>query len=136
MTMALEEVGGSASCPGHSLPPGKTRYAMYRRLGGPQNRSEHVRKISSPPGFDPRIIQPIASRYTMPPGPREHIEKLYKCDKHGMIHMLYKLTDTHLSPVTQCAMKVSLAAEVMSHMVAAEICRGVQHRVPAHSCVC
>ena len=38
-----------------------------------------------------------------------------------MIHMLYKLTDTHLAPVTQCAMKVSLAAQAMSHTVAAEI---------------
>jgi hypothetical protein len=23
-----------------------------------------VRKISPPPGFDPRIVQPVASRYT------------------------------------------------------------------------
>ena len=30
---------GSASRPGRSLPPGKTRYALYRRLGGPQGRS-------------------------------------------------------------------------------------------------
>jgi hypothetical protein len=29
----------------------------------------------------------------------EHIEKLYKQDKHRLIRMLYKLTDTHLSPV-------------------------------------
>jgi hypothetical protein len=32
----------------------------------------------------------------------EHIEKLYKCDKHVMIRMLYKLTDTHMAAVTQC----------------------------------
>jgi len=38
-----------------------------------------------------------------------------------MIHMLYKLTDTHLAPVTQCAMKVSLATQVMSLTVAAGI---------------
>jgi len=38
-----------------------------------------------------------------------------------MIHMLYKLTDTHLSSVTQCAMKVSLATQFMSHTVATEI---------------
>jgi hypothetical protein len=38
---------------------------------------------------------------------RQHNEKLYKHDKHGVIRMLYKLTDTHLSPVTQCAMKVA-----------------------------
>ena len=33
-------------------------------LGGPQDRSKRVRKISPPPGFDPLIIQPVASRYT------------------------------------------------------------------------
>jgi hypothetical protein len=26
---------GSVSRPGHSLPPGKTQYPLYRRLGGP-----------------------------------------------------------------------------------------------------
>ena len=54
---------GSASSPGRSLPPGKTRYPLYRRLSGPQGRSEQVRKISPPPGFDPRTVQPVASRY-------------------------------------------------------------------------
>jgi hypothetical protein len=49
----------------------------------------------------------------------EHIEKLYKHDRDFMINMLYKLTDTHLS--AQCAMKVSLAAQVMSHTVAVGI---------------
>jgi hypothetical protein len=51
----------------------------------------------------------------------EHIEKLYKHYKHGMIRMLYKLTDTRLSPVTQCAMKVSVAAQAISHTAAAGI---------------
>ena len=46
MTTALEGVRGSASRPGRSLPPGKTRYPLYRRLGGPQGRSGQVRKIS------------------------------------------------------------------------------------------
>ena len=55
---------GSTSRPGRSLPPGKTRYPLYRRLGGPQGRSGQVRKISSPPGFDPRTVQPVDSRYT------------------------------------------------------------------------
>jgi hypothetical protein len=44
--------------------PGKTRYPLYRRLGGLQGRSGQVRKISPPPGFDPRTVQPVASRYT------------------------------------------------------------------------
>ena len=36
---------GSASRPGRFLTPGKTRYPLYRRLGGPQGRSGR-RKIS------------------------------------------------------------------------------------------
>jgi hypothetical protein len=47
-----------------ALPPGMTRYLLYRRLGGPQGRSGLVRKISFPPGFDSRTVQPVASRYT------------------------------------------------------------------------
>jgi hypothetical protein len=54
----------SAPRPGRFLPPWKTRYPLYRRLGGPQGRSGHVRKISPPPGFDPRTVQPVASSYT------------------------------------------------------------------------
>ena len=51
MTTSLEGSDGSASRPGRSLPPGKTRYPLYRRLGGPQGRSGQVRKISSPTGI-------------------------------------------------------------------------------------
>ena len=56
MTTALVGGEGSASRPGRPLPPGKTRYPLYRRLGGPQGRSGQVRKISLPPEFDPRTI--------------------------------------------------------------------------------
>jgi hypothetical protein len=54
----------SASRSGRYLPPGKTRYTLYRRLDGPQGRSGQLRKISPKPGFDPRTVQPVASRYT------------------------------------------------------------------------
>jgi len=60
-TSALDGVGGQRHAPA-ALPPGKTRYPSYRRLRGPQGRSERVRKISPPPGFDPRTVQPVASR--------------------------------------------------------------------------
>jgi len=55
---------GSESRPGRSLPPGKTQYPFYRRLGGHQGRSGQMRKISPLTGFDPRILQPVVSRYT------------------------------------------------------------------------
>ena len=47
-----------------TLPPGKTWYPFYRRLCEPQGCSGKVRKISPPPGFDPRNIQAVARRYT------------------------------------------------------------------------
>jgi hypothetical protein len=56
-------VGGQRHAPAASA-PGKTRYPLYRRLGRPQGRAGRVRKISSPPGFDPRTVQPVGSRYT------------------------------------------------------------------------
>ena len=40
------------------------RYPLYLTLGGPHNRSGPVRKILSAPEFDPRTIQPLASRCT------------------------------------------------------------------------
>jgi hypothetical protein len=56
-------VGGQRHAPA-ALPPGKTRYPLYRRLGGPQGRSRRVQKILPPPGFDPRTVRPVASLYT------------------------------------------------------------------------
>jgi hypothetical protein len=47
-----------------AVTPRMTRYPVYRRLGGPQGQSGRVRKISPPTGFDPRTVQPVASRYT------------------------------------------------------------------------
>ena len=62
-TSALEGGEGSAPRPGRFLPPGKTRYPLYRRLGRRLGRSEQVRKTSSPPVFDPQTVQPVDSRY-------------------------------------------------------------------------
>jgi hypothetical protein len=45
--------------------PGKEiRDPLYWRLGEPQNRSDFVRNISPSSGFDPRTVEPVASRYT------------------------------------------------------------------------
>jgi len=47
-----------SSTPPH-LPPGKTQYPLYRRLGGPQGRSGRGGgEISSSPGFDPGPSSP------------------------------------------------------------------------------
>jgi hypothetical protein len=60
LTSSLDGVGGQRQPPA-ALPPRKTRYLLYRRLGGTQGRSGRVRKLSPLPGFDPRTFQPLAS---------------------------------------------------------------------------
>ena len=81
MTMALEGGEGSVSCPGCSLPPGKTRYPLYRRLGKPpgpvwtgaQNLAPHRDSIPGPPNPWPLAIQTELS------GPR----KAAICEKNS-----------------------------------------------------
>ena len=63
MTTAIEAGEWSAARPGRTLLPRKTRYPLYRRLGGPQGRSGRAENLT-PPGFDPRTVQPVVSHYT------------------------------------------------------------------------
>ena len=51
----------------------------------------------------------------------DHILKLYEIDKTRPFRLLYRLTDTHLNPTAQSSMNVRLAAQVMSHTVAASL---------------
>jgi len=67
MTTTLEGGEGSTSRPVRSLPPGKTGYPLYRRIVGLHSRCGQVRKISPPPGFDPRTVQPVPTKL---PGPQ------------------------------------------------------------------
>ena len=53
------KVWGDSVTPQPLFTPGKTRYSLWRRLGGPQGRSGKVQKISPPPGFDPWTVHPV-----------------------------------------------------------------------------
>jgi len=59
MTAALEGCEWSAARPGRTLPPGKTRYPFYRRLGEPQGRSGR-RENLVPTEIRSRTVQPVA----------------------------------------------------------------------------
>jgi hypothetical protein len=54
--------GWSTPRPGRFATGKETRHPLYRMRGGPQGRSERVRKNS--PVFDPRTVQPVVSCYT------------------------------------------------------------------------
>jgi hypothetical protein len=64
LTSELDGSEWSTPHPGHFNLRKGTRYTLYRRLSGPQERSGRVRKILPSPGLDPRTVQPVASRYT------------------------------------------------------------------------
>jgi len=59
MTAALEGGEWSAARPGRTLPPVKTRYPFYRRLGGPHGRSGRAVSLV-PTGSRSRTVQPVA----------------------------------------------------------------------------
>jgi len=52
----------SAARPGRTLPPGKTRYLFYRRLGGPQGRFGRAENLV-PTEIRSRTVEPVVSRY-------------------------------------------------------------------------
>ena len=57
----LEDGGEGSTQRTVRFSPGKETQS---RLGGLQGQSRRTRKISPPPAFDPRAVQPVASRYT------------------------------------------------------------------------
>ena len=63
MTAALEGGEWSAARLGRTLTPGKTRYWIYRRLGGPQGRSGRVENLVHT-GIRSRTVQPVVGHYT------------------------------------------------------------------------
>jgi len=73
LTSALDGGRWLTPRPVSFTPSRRTRYPLYRRPGGTQDRSRRVLKISPPPGFDPRIVQPVANHYSRLryPGPQQ-----------------------------------------------------------------
>ena len=72
--MVIDRGGWSTIRPGHFTPGRETQYPWYMKLGGSQGRPGRVRKISPPPGFDPRTSQHVASANTK----YRNIERLVK----------------------------------------------------------
>ena len=71
-----------------ALPPGKDPVPFVQEAGWAQGRSGRMRKISSPQGFDPRTVQPVARRYT-DWAIRAHLQLRYEQE---MIKRQYKST--------------------------------------------
>ena len=59
LTSELDGVGLLTPRPGRFTPGKQSRYP------GPQSRTGRVWKVSLPPGFDPRTVRPVGSRYAI-----------------------------------------------------------------------
>ena len=46
------------------LLPGKTRYPLYTRVGGPRGRFGRGENSRLGPGFNPRAVHPVTTRST------------------------------------------------------------------------
>jgi hypothetical protein len=57
-------LGRVVNAPPRALYPRERDPVPIVQEGGPQGRSGLLRKISPPPGFNPRTVQPVANLYT------------------------------------------------------------------------
>jgi hypothetical protein len=57
-------VNDQLDAPGRFTDRQIARYPLYRRLGGPQRQYGSAQEISPSLGFDPQVVQPVASRRT------------------------------------------------------------------------
>ena len=90
LTSALEGGEGSASRPGRTLPPGKTRDPLYRRSGGHHSRSGQVRKIS--------LLTGIRSPYR--PARRQSLYRLrYPAHMHNLSSVYFVIQLLHVSGI-------------------------------------
>ena len=64
MTTALEGGEVSGSRPGRTLPPEKNPVPIVQKAGWAPGPVWRDAENLAPPEFDPRTVQPVASRYT------------------------------------------------------------------------
>ena len=83
-------MAGGVNASHRPLYPGKViQHPLYRRLGGPQGGSGRVRKISTPPKFDPRTVQSLYRLHY--PGPTENKIQYWNIQGYGVTQLVEAL---------------------------------------------
>jgi len=94
-------MGGQRNDP-VALLPGKPRYAFTRRLDGPQGRCGRMRKISPPPAFNPRTVQPVACNYTeyvIPAHNQQEQKRRFHTGTEALPSLRYSYVPGSLAPI-------------------------------------
>jgi len=81
MIAELERCEWSAARPGRTLPPGKTGYPFYRRLGVPQGRSGRAENLLST-GIRSRTVKPVVLHYVSGANSNNHCNKVSLFNKN------------------------------------------------------
>ena len=115
MTAALEGGEWSATRPGCTLPPGKTRYPFYRRLGGPQGRSGRAENLV-PTGIRSRTVQAVAQSLYRLSYPAHHPQygSKWNYEKDSWINNL-------LNTLINCLYTVPLALTFQNSILLTEL---------------
>jgi len=128
-------VGGQLPLPRGRFTLGKTRYQLYRRLGGPQSWSGREQKISPAPGFVHRTVQPVCeSLYGLSyPGPHTviyccitrrinkpilYIPPYSSCERYCGSHFLNRSPNTHEYSHAGFYLKKVRGLRIIRHAVA------------------
>jgi len=102
MTEALGGGEWSAARPGRTLPPGKTQYPFYKRLGGPQGRCGRAENLV-PTRIRSRTVQPVTQSLYRLSYPAHCIEtsgsKYLRITCMSMLHYI-----VYLSTIQFCAL--------------------------------
>ena len=113
MIAALEGGEWSAGRPGRTLPPRKTRYPLYRRLGGSQGRPGRAENLA-PPGFDPRTVQPVAqSLYRLS----------YQAHTYTILSDIRRHFGKHTNKETKCTIHITDKEVKQSHYRPGQVLR-------------
>jgi hypothetical protein len=120
LTLALNGMCSHRHAPA-ALPPGKTRYPLYRRLSGPHSRSGRVRKISPPTGI-------------RSPDRPARSESLYRLRYPGPFVFSYIPLQSHGHSIhTNCAITVTTAMSLLTRAkVAGECNRQADRSIERH----
>ena len=118
MTTALEGGEGSASRPGRSL-PGKDPVPIVQEAGWAPGPVWTGAGNLDPPGFDPRTVQPVASRYTdyatLPTCFLKCIYKIWRITTEMILsHRVYERTPRHGAEISDTARRGAEVQEVQS----------------------
>jgi hypothetical protein len=108
MTTAVNLGGGVSVTPRPLFTPGKDPIPIVQEAGW-EDRCGQAWEISPPPGFDPRTVQPVASRYTdYATRPTDNNSSTYEILLLAILILLFRVAQKSLEATVNIECQVAL----------------------------